>query len=610
MTDGTPRPAKPTSRYRAGARNDPEARAAHNEQTREWRRQQSDAEFPSAARQRVLTAVREGQKLTDAARAVNITTNGVWGRARWDAEFSDALEEALAANCPGGARCGTDGGYKDGGRCRRCRGAHRNPGGARPAKPPAAAPPGFDLVNEPWIDAYTLDGHKPVTVSLREALTGGHRLRDLSYQDGTVTVAVQRFLVAVAHDALAAPADDRRRWAALWKDGQLPADQLGAWLDDHASAFDLFSPDRPFAQVPNLHVPAEPRPISYLTAYAPQGSGAGWFFQPPTELTPAQAASWLLHCHAYDAGGIRTKAGGGREAGTPAGPLGYATQIRIVGLSLAHTLLLALIPELGNGRTWWNRVQEPGRRKGETPQAMADLLCWPSRGIRLFRDPDGMVRRAHITTADDRPADAADPYAGQAWTDQEETLQAPSPSMLAPIFAKDPVPVVAALGERVTRRLVAPAEPIRVELAGIRYDKWRATIQDAGVWRSAMTTAAHLTSGALAGQGAAAAVEDAQTALNLLRWAVRENIKNMSSARAERARIHADQEIRMAWMRVGPELARVLGPGVPREPWREQLHGMGDDVGKALGRQWRALDLRASAMIESAGNLLREKLPA
>ncbi|MEV4087698.1 type I-E CRISPR-associated protein Cse1/CasA, partial [Nonomuraea fuscirosea] len=327
MTDDTPRPAKPASRYRAGARNDPEARAAHNEQTREWRRQQSDAEFPPAARQRVLAAVREGQKLTDAARAVNITTNGVWGRARWDAEFSDSLEEALAANCPGGARCGTDAGYKDGGRCRRCRGAHRNPGSARPAKPPAAAPPGFDLVNEPWIDAYTLDGHKPVTVSLREALTGGHRLRDLGYRDGTVTVAVQRFLVAVAHDALAAPADDPRRWAALWKDGQLPADQLGAWLDDHASAFDLFSPDRPFAQVPNLHVPAEPRPISYLTAYAPQGSGAGWFSQPPTELTPALAASWLLHCHAYDAGGIRTKAGGGREAGTPAGPLGYATQI-------------------------------------------------------------------------------------------------------------------------------------------------------------------------------------------------------------------------------------------------------------------------------------------
>ncbi|WP_188196644.1 type I-E CRISPR-associated protein Cse1/CasA [Nonomuraea sp. SYSU D8015] len=615
MNDERPRAVKPTSRYRRGARDDPEARAAHNEETRQWRRQQADAEFPPATRAQLLRDLTEGTSLADAVRRskTRLSTSIVWGRARWDTEFSDTLEKALAANCAGGPRCGTDQGYKNGGRCKRCRAAHRGePGTRQPEPPPAATTPGFGLVDEPWIEAYTVDGLKPVTVSLRQALTGAHELADLGYQDGTVNVAVQRLLVAIAHEALSAPGDDPRRWAAMWQAGQLPADELGAWLDEHAAAFDLFSRDRPFAQVPGLEVPADPRPISYLTAYAPQGAGAGFMFHPPSELTPAQAASWLLHCHAYDAGGIRTRAGGGREAGTPAGPLGYATQIRLVGSTLAHTLLHALIPGLGGGQTWWNRTQAPGRRKDQVPAVPADLLCWPSRGILLFRDPDGLVRSAHITAADDRPADAIDPYAGQAWTDPEDTLDAPPPRMLAPIFTSksEPAPMVAALRQRVASQAVSPTEPIRMELVGIRYDKWRATIQDAGVWRSGKTTAAHLTPATMAGRAVSDAVADAGVALKLLRWAASEHIKRMPATRAERARIHANEAIRTAWMNAGRELALVLGPGVPRKPWEEHVYEMGDRVGEELSRRWQALDFKAAARIEQVGGLLRSKLRA
>ncbi|MEV4087452.1 hypothetical protein AB0J43_45050, partial [Nonomuraea fuscirosea] len=234
-----------------------------------------------------------------------------------------------------------------------------------------------------------------------------------------------------------------------------------------------------------------------------------------------------------------------------------------------------------------------------------------SRNSRTPRDSDGMVRSAHITAADDRPADALDPYAGQSWTDPGEELDAPLPRMLAPVFTRqlEPAPVVAALRQRLRTHVVDPTEPVRVEIVGLRYDKWRSSIQDAGVWRPAMTTAAHLSPETLAGRAASDAIEDAEVALKLLRWATSQLIKRMPSSRADRARMYAEQAIRMAWMSAGRELALVLGPGVPRRPWIEHLYAMGDQVGEELSQRWESLDLGAAAQI-SPGGLLRSKLRA
>ncbi|PRX92000.1 type I-E CRISPR-associated protein Cse1/CasA [Allonocardiopsis opalescens] len=251
----------------------------------------------------------------------------------------------------------------------------------------------LDLFTDPWIPVVYADG-RVGEVGVRQALEDAGAIRDVCAEDPTLTVALFRLLLAVAH-RLCGPVDDGR-WGDLYRGG-LPLDALerigaGRWR--------LLDPDRPFAQDP---VEGTLNPVEKITAYGRAGGG-GMTWARPTALSPAEAARWLVWCHAYDTGGIRGKHGGGREAGVPLGSVGRRTHTRLLGPDLGRTLLLNLAPgaEAPRGEGWWERTEPvTERRKDRSPAGMVDYLCWPSRRIRLVRDDDGMVRTVVVCAGDD-----------------------------------------------------------------------------------------------------------------------------------------------------------------------------------------------------------------
>lgn len=90
--------------------------------------------------------------------------------------------------------------------------------------------------------------------------------------------------------------------------------------------------------------------------------------------------------------------------GTPMGALGRRPHTRLIGSTLAHTLLLNLAPgcEATAGQGWWERTTRVvERRKGHTPEGMVDYLCWPARRVRLIPEADGMVRQVVVCAGDD-----------------------------------------------------------------------------------------------------------------------------------------------------------------------------------------------------------------
>lgn len=253
----------------------------------------------------------------------------------------------------------------------------------------------FDLFEDPWIRVLYDDGtHREVGV--RQAMVDAHRIRTLEAEEATLTVALYRLLLAVAQ-RLAGPfeADE---WPRLWEEG-LPLEGLetigeGRW--------ELFPTEGVgFGQDPVGR--PELAGVGALTAFADRGAG-GMLWQVPQELSMAETARWLLWCHAYDTAGIRSRHLKGKEMGVPTGPAGAAPYTLLVGATLAQTLLLNLVPgERGAaGQGWWERTEAVvERRKGRRPVGVVDLLCWPSRRVRLHADEDGMVREVVITAGDD-----------------------------------------------------------------------------------------------------------------------------------------------------------------------------------------------------------------
>lgn len=122
---------RPSSRYRRGAHDYPEARAEHTRQSREWRRQLADAEFGPAHRAAFLAALGMASQVKPAAELVGVTAARVYGRMSWDPGFAGDVERMLAQTCVGRDHCSTVRGYRDGGRCAGCRAAKAADRGAR-----------------------------------------------------------------------------------------------------------------------------------------------------------------------------------------------------------------------------------------------------------------------------------------------------------------------------------------------------------------------------------------------------------------------------------------------------------------------------------------------
>ncbi|MFW5416439.1 type I-E CRISPR-associated protein Cse1/CasA [Nocardiopsis sp. CNT-189] len=306
---------------------------------------------------------------------------------------------------------------------------------------PTEAGLSFDLIDEPWLPCIGVDGRHR-TASLREALTEAHEIRDLVVDVPTQYPALVRLLLAVLHRALgvkggkqyASQPRNQVDWKLLYGWGRFPREPLDAYLDTWRHRFDLFAEERPFFQAADLAVKGRSdaegggaKPSNLLIPHAASGNNAPIFSAArdgrPVRLTPAEAARWLVHVHAWDTAGIKTgaigdpKAKAGKTTGNRTGHLGSLGVLLPTGATLWETLMFNLLPldddvspeddlpfwerEEGLDSTWRERL----------PRGVIDLYCWPARRVRLrpggARDGEGPSVRHVLVCAGDRLLDGS-----------------------------------------------------------------------------------------------------------------------------------------------------------------------------------------------------------
>jgi CRISPR system Cascade subunit CasA len=275
-------------------------------------------------------------------------------------------------------------------------------------------PHSFNLIDEPWLPCLDRRGQQ-VTCSLRTVLRRAHELRDLVVDTPTQYPPIIRLLLSILHRAAAGPVTEEM-WTQLWNEGRFP-DVLDEYLDRVAERFDLFHPAMPFMQVAGLTAQnGETKTVAQLIPYLASGNNVPLFSaarddQPPA-LTPAEAARWLLHAHAWDTAAIKTgatgdpKARGGKTTGNPPGYLGELGVVVPVGKTLFETLELNLVRG-GYGDEDlppWERDPDGPEWTERPPRGRVDLYTWQSRRIRLIPEltADGVRVRRCVVTAGDR----------------------------------------------------------------------------------------------------------------------------------------------------------------------------------------------------------------
>ena len=275
----------------------------------------------------------------------------------------------------------------------------------------------FNLVDEPWIRVRQLGGGV-TDVSLRELFEQAETLAALAGEIPTQDAAILRALEAVV---LGAVRPTRRRtqlenedlFAGWWAAGNVPVDDVVAYLERHRDRFYLFHPVSPFLQVAGLHTASgNASGLVKLIADVPDGhqyftTRAGRELE---SLSYAEAARWLVHCQAFDPSGIKTGAvGDDRVKGGRGYPLGYPAWAGNLGLlflrgaNLAETLLLNLPLTLTHPDdlpVWERPPLGPGVAVDHpAPLGPADSFTWPSRRVRLIPDA-GRVVDVQISNGD------------------------------------------------------------------------------------------------------------------------------------------------------------------------------------------------------------------
>jgi CRISPR system Cascade subunit CasA len=253
---------------------------------------------------------------------------------------------------------------------------------------------GFNLLTEPWLPVVRLDGVRQ-EVGLAQALSQAARYRRLVGSTPTMTAALHRLLLALAHRVYK-PLDGAC-WAELWQaraDEGLPQRELATYQEKFLPRFELFDPDRPFFQCPALD--NEPGSTAKLVAHRATGSNRTLFDHTTADqrplLQPAEAARWLVTTQAYDTSGTKQPYRTERSA---EGGLGNRFGCVLVeGASLHETLLLNMQlyqPEAelpprttAQDRPVWEASQPPDPEPdARAPLGWTDLLTWPSRRILL-----------------------------------------------------------------------------------------------------------------------------------------------------------------------------------------------------------------------------------
>ncbi|MEV7028417.1 type I-E CRISPR-associated protein Cse1/CasA, partial [Kitasatospora sp. NPDC093558] len=246
---------------------------------------------------------------------------------------------------------------------------------------------------------------------------------------------LRQVLLPVVADATGLPQDLSEQGERLAQTGGFTEDErerLFVYLDSHRAQFDLFDSVAPFGQVAGLRTAKdETKGSAALVATAASGNNVPLFASrtdaDPLDLTPAQAAHWLLHAHCWDTAAIKTGVVGdpevkaGKTTGNPTGPLGQLGVIVPTGRTLYETLLLNLpiTPPGRFGSPQWKRGPHGPGWTSRAAEGLLDLWTWQARRIRLIphQDESGGLKVARVVIgAGDRlsPMPELEPHT--AWT--------------------------------------------------------------------------------------------------------------------------------------------------------------------------------------------------
>ncbi|MFI7609306.1 type I-E CRISPR-associated protein Cse1/CasA [Micromonospora sp. NPDC049366] len=266
----------------------------------------------------------------------------------------------------------------------------------------------FSLLDETWIPLLDDAGQRR-DVSLQDLFEQAGRARMIACDLPTQSFAILRLALAILHRATGGPPGEAA-WRTLWRDRQVPINEIRDYLDTFRDRFDLLHPTQPFYQVADLRAAKDntyglerliadvPNGLPFLTTRAGTGMES---------ISPAEAARWLVHCQAYDPSGIKTGAvGDPRVKGGRGYPIGVATLgslggVYLEGTTLLETLLLNLVPiapgwQRSDERDLpiWERDPQAATEESDVtrgPYGLLSLYTWQSRRIRLFGDRSGIT---------------------------------------------------------------------------------------------------------------------------------------------------------------------------------------------------------------------------
>lgn len=290
----------------------------------------------------------------------------------------------------------------------------------------AAEEPRFNLVTEPWIPVRR--GAVTELLSLASAFERAREVDALACELPVMDMSVMRILIAITIRATSCVYDDDEvtsyeAWRALWeRQGQL-SEIAGGYLANHYDEFYLLHPTHPFMQVPSMEsMNGSYKNVRSIILDFPDSNRGSQFFQRMAQsaesLSYAEAARWLLTCHAYDVAGIKTgmvgdpRAKGGKVSSSNTGWAGAIGGILIEGSNLHETILLnaplwespTLPDELPNPDDLpaWERGVSEICLSERVPTGPVDILTWQSRRIRLIPDEDEDRIVATLVTHGDR----------------------------------------------------------------------------------------------------------------------------------------------------------------------------------------------------------------
>lgn len=280
----------------------------------------------------------------------------------------------------------------------------------------------FNLIEQPWIRILDGDGNVR-EVGLAEALKNAHEIRGLAGELATQDFAVLRVLISVVYRVLEVNPDNPvRSWYSAWKKGHFDIEAVDDYLGKWRARFNLFDPEAPFLQTPNLETTnGQWKNLEVLVPDCPD-EGAMFIRRDPTlPIPPGEAARWLVHCMAFDISGIKSGAVGDprvkNNKGYPIGIgwSGWLGGLYFEGETLFETLMLNTVLDdwpVGGTPAWEQDVLGPAERASADIGEVGPLtlFTWQQRRIRLHED-NGMVTKVRVCNGD--PVD----YLGQLGTE-------------------------------------------------------------------------------------------------------------------------------------------------------------------------------------------------